>query len=857
MSRYDYSGKNTNEISFPLGGIGSGCIGLAGNGRLIDWEIFNRPSKGSINGFSHFAIKAEQGGQVLDARVLNGDLHAPYQGNAEGVWGGGVGFGPAREYMAGAPHFKSVRFRGRFPTAELTFKDAAKFPGQVKMTAFNPFIPLNDKDSSIPAAFFEIEAANPTDKAIDYTIAATLANPLDKRSINTVSKAGAVRRLHLTTDEYDPADLAYGDLTLATDAEDVSWQQHWFVGHPLMPLEVFWREFTTPGPFANRSYPKETVAARVPGLLAARVRVGPGKSKTVRFVITWNFPNCTNYWNTHDVERAKAAGISPNWRNYYATIWKDSKRSAQYCMKNWDRLYGQTVAFRDALFASTLPAAAIEAVSANLSTLKSPTVLRLQDGTVYGFEGCRATVGCCPGSCTHVWNYTQAMPFLFPKLERRMREADFEHNQSDDGHMPYRGAFPPLGLKAERRQFAADGLLGGVMRIYRDWKICGDDEWLRRMWPYAKKAVEFAWAPTNEDKWDLEKTGVLQGRQHHTLDADLFGPNSWCTGFYLGALKAGAEMAEYVGEPETAAEYREIFARGKAWVDEHLFNGEYYHQLVDLKDPSIPYRNEEFGEVKYQIAEGCEIDQVLAQWHANIYGLGEIFDPKQTRKALKSLFKYNYRPEMREYFNSCRIYALNDDSGLVIAHWPEHVYRPRLPILYAGETQNGYEWAACIQMIQAGLVKEGMTCVRAIRDRYDGERRNPWNEFECGGNYARSMATYSLLNTFAGFQFNMPAGEIGFDPIRTKKGKFRCFWSLETGWGEFVLVVTAAEVRVMVGRLKVKVLDLPFAVGKKNKIKAVECNGKPVKCKVDRGRIRFARPVTIREGQALRVTLGK
>ena len=53
-----YTGDFTNEISFPLGGIGTGSIGLGGNGRLIDWEIFNRPSKGSINGYSHLAIKA-------------------------------------------------------------------------------------------------------------------------------------------------------------------------------------------------------------------------------------------------------------------------------------------------------------------------------------------------------------------------------------------------------------------------------------------------------------------------------------------------------------------------------------------------------------------------------------------------------------------------------------------------------------------------------------------------------------------------------------------------------------------------------------------------------------------------------
>ena len=72
-----YQGRNTQAISFPLGGIGTGSIGLAGNGMLIDWEIQNRPNKCSHNGFSFLAIKAERDGEVLDARVLQGDLSTP------------------------------------------------------------------------------------------------------------------------------------------------------------------------------------------------------------------------------------------------------------------------------------------------------------------------------------------------------------------------------------------------------------------------------------------------------------------------------------------------------------------------------------------------------------------------------------------------------------------------------------------------------------------------------------------------------------------------------------------------------------------------------------------------------------
>mgnify|MGYP000487922263 CR=1 FL=1 len=122
-------------------------------------------------------------------------------------------------------------------------------------------------------------------------------------------------------------------------------------------------------------------------------------------------------------------------------------------------------------------------------------------------------------------------------------------------------------------------------------------------------------------------------------------------------------------------------------------------------------------------------------------------------------------------------------------------------------------------MIMVGLVDEGMTCIEAVRKRYDGERRNPWNEFECGNNYARSMASYALLNAFAGFQFDMVHKRIGFNPVRTKDRHFRCFWSLDSGWGEFVLTPAGCEVRVLAGTLDLQQVTLPFLAG--NAVSAV------------------------------------
>ena len=884
MENFIYRNEKTSQISFPLGGIGSGCIGLAGNGRLIDWEIFNRPNKGSVNGFSHFAIRAEAetetGPEVKDVRILHGNLPAPYQGEMRAPRFSTSGWGPRREHMTGLPHFDSVDFQGEFPLAELSFHDET-FPGNVKMLAFNPFIPTNEDDSSIPAAFFEFSITNTTDQPLTYTLVGALTNPLPANNRNSAEVADWGASLQLTSDGVTPGEVGHGDLTIATDAgldEDttVSYQQYWYRGTWFDNLEVYWNDLNTPGPLKNRVYETtgpEGDGARFTeqdtGLLAAHIPVGAGETRQIRFVISWSFPTCENYWKTNHgdvIEATTTAGGT--WQNYYATIWPDSMASARYTMENWLRLYQETKRFKDALFGSQLPPAALDAVSANISILKSPTSLRLEDGTFYGWEGLHLDEGCCEGSCTHVWNYQQALPFLFPALERTMRVADYKYNLLDSGAMPFRIQLP-IGSDPWPFRPCCDGQFGGVMKAYRDWKICGDDAWLANIWPAVKSSLEYAWSPDNIDRWDPDKSGVLTGRQHHTLDMELFGPNSWLTGFYLGALKAASEMAAHLGEDEDAAEYMAIFERGKAWMDENLFNGEYYIQRIDLGDRALvesyggqddtlkggsaldAYWNSEHEEIKYQIGEGSSIDQILPQWHASLYGLGDLYDPAQTKQASASIYKYNFIAEMGKVYNPCRIYCLNDEGGLVICAWPDGAQKPLIPAPYSQETMNGFEYSAAIHMIMLGLVDEGMRCVEAIRDRYDGERRNPWNEFECGNNYARSMASYALLNAFSGFEFDMVKQSIGFNPVRPQDGQFRCFWSLDSGWGEFEMTPSACEVRVLYGELTLQQLHLPFLA--ENQVEAVALDDESVAFSAADGMIAFDSAVQIGTGQSLKV----
>lgn len=812
-----YTGKKSTEVAFPLGGIGTGCVSIGGDGRFKDWEIFNRPNKGSHNYFSHLAIKAEADGEVLDCRCMHGDFHGNFMGPMM-YFGNyhGYGHGPSTYTMAGLPHFENCVFNGEFPFAYVDLSDE-HFPGVVRLTAFNPFIPRNEDDSSIPAAFFEISVTNLSGKDIDYSVALSLKNPHKKEALNRYSTSDGIGRIFMYQKHYGEDEIEYGDLCIATDAEDYSYQEAWYRSGWRDDFITFWHNFNTYGPLEPRSYAddgKNGENGGDHGSISVRVHAASGETKKVRFVMSWNFPNCYNHLFPY---KKTVDGVEKDvtWKNYYSTVFKDSTCSADYALKNWDRLYSESLRFKEELFGQTLPGKTIEAISVGLCVLKSPTCLRLTDGSFYGYEGCQEHDGACEGTCTHVWNYAYAMCFLFPRLERSIRDIDYKYNWRPDGKMEFRLPLP-LGRLNEPFHACVDGQMGGVFKSYREWKISGDDEWLKKNWEHIKSALAYAWAPTNPDKWDLDRDGILEGRQHNTLDTELFTASSWLEGYYITALKAAAIMADYLGEHEQAEEYRKLFANGKKYIEENLFNGKYYFQKVDLSDRSLldgydeteELWNPETNEIKYQIGEGSEIDQIGAQWHADVLGLGEIFDPERVKVALDSMYHNNFKKSMRNTYNPWRLFCLDDEAGAVICDYPEGAKKPSIPLSYAEETMHGFEYMLAAQLIANGMIDRGLEIIAGVRDRYDGEKRNPFNEIECGNHYARSMATFTYIPLFEGFKFDMVNGMIGFDPIT--KGYFKGMWSLDPAWGNVICNDKEITVNIIDGKLDLNEIQIPF-----------------------------------------------
>lgn len=844
-----YRGRNLDQIAFPLGGIGTGTISLGGWGQLRDWEVQNRPAKGFCPPDCFFTIKVREEGKEPVTRVVQGPPGGDHIGGGHSM---------PRNAGEGLPHFRQVSFKGEYPIAIVQLRDP-DLPVRVTLEALNPCIPLNEKDSGIPVAILLYHIRNTSRRDISVSLYGNLTNfvghPDTEGRVNQARQGPGFTGLFLTTSKYGPESPQFGSIALVTTWEGAAvWPQQ------KGGLAKFWEAIALSDEFPPRGGDPSCPT----GTVAAHAVIKPVSEIVIPFFITWHFPNVEHWQKRKGEDGVERAAT---WRNYYATLWRDAWDVAEHVVSNYDRLYEETRRFHDTLFSSTLPTVVLDAISSQISVLRTTTCLRLEDGTFYGFEGCNNTSGCCEGSCTHVWNYAQALPHLWPSLQRSMLEAHLTWSMSDDGFIQFRMPLP-LGTRAQAGFLpCADGQNGLVMQAYREWLLSGDDAWLRRIWPLVKRALEFAWK-----YWDADRDGVMEGVQHNTYDMEWWGPNTMCGSLYLGALRAAEEMAHIVGDTEAAAIYRKLFERGSAWTDKHLFNGEYYEQKVNPRANDLwpePYKSindrgkdDKFPDwPKWQFGKGCLSDQLIGQWLATMLGLGYLYDKANVRSALQAIFRYNWRYGLHDHPCTLRIYAVNDEAGLLIATWPRGG-RPGYPFWFCDEVWCGIEYQVASHLIYEGFVEQGLAIVKGVRDRHRGDKRNPWDEFECGHHYARSMASYALLGALSGLRYNAAAQAICINP-KVYQDDFRTFFGVGSGWGLIAQKIRGREreitIRVDYGTLPLRRILVPF-LPKRTAHTAVILGGPTRSAIVERAEgdtyaVVLDRPVVLQRGEILKLTV--
>lgn len=787
-----FTGRHLARISCPLGGIGTGGIGLGGRGNLQDWQIFNRPEIGKALDYAFPSLFVQAPGVESYSVVLERRLLPPYDLQQEGL-------GSAS--CPGLLRLDEAHFFGSFPLSRIEFEDR-ECPVKVSLEAFSPFTPNDAEASGIPCAVLSYEIQNPGKASIEAAVAWSISNPVGDSETrkNERRTAKELAGLFMTDPALHSDDPLCGSFALAAllpeDGESetlTSWKggSEWEVGS----FSFWFDNFAKNGHLGVAQEPSIPV-----GSVGIRQKIPAGGKRLFRFLLTWHFPNRTPErcgW------KAPAGKEKALLGNFYCTQFKDAWDVAEHVSVNLQQLESGTRDFVAALKSSTLPGAVKDAATANLSTLVSNTSFRIADGSFHGFEGCGDQKGLAWGTCTHVWNYEVATQFLFPTLARSMRETSFGYSTDADGHMDFRHKLP-IGYE-HVHSAAADGQMGQLVKLYFDWVALGDDDWLRRQWPAAKRALAFAWRPGG---WDERKSGVMDGVQFNTFDVEFYGPNPMCGTWYLAALRAMEQMAVAMGDHDLSKECGRMGAEGSRWIDANLFTGEFYIQKIRSipADKIASGLQEGMGtkdtiNPEYQLGDGCFIDQLSGQNMATLAGLGELLDPVNIRKTLESIYRYNYKSTLMRHSNAQRVYALNDEPAVVLCDYTKGT-RPQVPLPYYSEAWTGLEYSVAVLMMNHGMVEQGIEFFRNARSRYDGEKANPFDEIEFGRHYARAMASWAAIPALSGFHYDARLGRMELLP-KIESNKFRCFWSTPGAWGNFartpreiVLTPVAGSIRI-------------------------------------------------------------
>jgi uncharacterized protein (DUF608 family) len=780
--RRDYNSRYTEDflsrVAFPLGGIGAGMICLEGTGALSHVSLRGHPNVFLEPGtYAALCVK----GEPNVARILEGPVQDWKKFGMPGAGNGGHGGKPL-----GLCRCTVSTFEARFPFATVDLSDPA-LPLDIRLTGWSPFVPGQADPSSLPVAGLEYRFTNPTNTQIEAIFSFNSQNFM----ATSAGGAGVLNTKNgfvLWQPEHEERPWERGAFSVTVDDAatkvNCAWfRGGWFDSHTMVWHSIQNGEVIEAGPI-------ETGEPSPGGSLYVPFTLEAGASKTLTVRLAWHVPE-TDLRTGADLESSCESDVcGDTHRPWYAGTFADIEAVTAHWRDRYDALRDQSTAFADCFYDTTLPPEVVEAVAANLTILKSPTVLRQTDGRLWAFEGCHDGRGCCDGSCTHVWNYAQALPHLFPRLERSLRETEFGDSQDDRGHQVFRTSLP---IRPAQHDFhaACDGQLGGIMKIYRDWRIGGDTDWLRGLWPAVSKSLDYC-----IETWDPGHKGILEEPHHNTYDIEFWGPDGMCTSFYLGALKAAVLMAEALGEEVPL--YGTLLEAGRDVMESDLYDGEYFIQKIQWRDlhagdpakamavAPTNYSPEaqqllELEGPKYQYGSGCLSDGVLGAWMARVCGVGETLSRDKERSHVQAVHRYNLKADLSSHANPQRpTYALGKEAGLLLGTWPKGG-ELSLPFVYSNEVWTGIEYQVASHLMLMGCVEEGLEIVRACRDRYDGRVRNPFDEYECGHWYARAMSSYGLLQGLTGIRYDAVERVLHIAP--NVEGDFRSFLCTATGFG--------------------------------------------------------------------------
>jgi len=759
--------KSRNELKYigmPVGGLHAGTVYVGGDGRLWLWQIYNESFEGVHEGIDPKEVNWNDGISLRKIRSRDGSAYVePSIANNRRVLEQGFAVKISYEGKTiikelNEDHWDEVSFQGSYPVATITFS-SKDFPLEIQLNVYSPFIPLEAEESALPATILRVGVVNTSKKPIDISLMGWMENGVNK--LTAKENAGQRKNTLFTTKDstgiFFSSDSNIKEIQEAGDSGSMCFLLHGINGKAQVsfngwPIDA--RHFdSSQDSSATAEFPDKLV-----GAIGTETKLLSGQRYSADYSVSWHFnnPNPKLKKIVKDAERGYRYGVK----------FRDAKEVSTFIHTNFKELSSVTELWANTWKDSTLPHWFLERTFVNIGTLATANTYRFADGRFWSWEG----VGACAGTCTHVWQYAQAMARIFPELERGLRE----RVDLGVGFIEESGAILFRGENETRP--AIDGQAGTILRFYREHQMSKDNRFLDANWPKIKKAVQFMLAQ------DKNGDGMTDTPMENTLDAVWEGEIAWIVGLCIAAAKAAQMMAEEINDISFAKICETYVSDGKRNMEKELFNGEYFIHRPDAVH----------GRRKLGSYNTCHIDQVYGQSWTFQVGLPRILDKEKTVAALKALWKYNFTMDVGPYIKTHtggRPYALPGEGGMVMNTNPHNETKPfgedvSWQLGYFHECMSGFEHQVAAHFMAEGMLDESLVLTRAVHDRHHAAKRNPFNEIECSDHYARAMASYGTFITACGFEHHGPKGYIGFAP-KWNKENFKAPFTTAAGWGTY------------------------------------------------------------------------
>lgn len=692
-----YTSHDRVKSGVPLGGIGAGKMEIMPNGAINfitfqnNWsEPIKGPATGGVLGF-YFGIFTECEG-IRVAKFLQTNK------------------------INGFPLVEKVEYEGSFPFARLKYIDR-KLPLKVELLAHSSFIPKNNKDSSLPGAFFTFKFKNPTKKKIAASLLIIGRNTVGNWGVgrfNVVTKDRRLTHLSFKNKRKEPIrnDFLLGDMTISVprEAGEITYLGEWnFHGEcfalkehtmKLDAWDCFYREGRLPN--INTKRIVESESQELGGGLAVKFDIEPGKTKEITLTYSWFFP-------LHTIG------------HIYTRWFKNSIDVSKYLFREKKRLYSATKRWHDKLTSNGLPPWLSDALANNLYPLISSTWYG-KDGSFVGYEAPLA----CPLMGTVDVRFYGSIPLglLFPDLELNIMKR-FAQAQRKDGYIPHDLGRRRIDLPSDGTTYYKwkDLCSKFVLLCYRDYLLTKDKAFLKKVYPNIKRAMEWEFAQDRNRDFLPDNEG-----QDQTFDMwKFYSTNSYTAGIFLAALLACIKIAKIFGDKRSEERYKSWFKKGRESFEKKLWNRKYFSNYVCT---------DKGGE------DSCTTAQLNGQWYAHLLGLGYIADKHKIRKAIRSILRLNskkspYGP-VSSVFQDGTLNRVN---------------------LHSWNIFPGMGYALVSLCIYEGFVKEGLELAKRIWDNFVHNTKTPWNQSDLvsyrtgkmifGDYYMRNMAIWSVLLALA------------------------------------------------------------------------------------------------------------